>query len=65
MIQAAITPEQCPFLVVNGQSVRPCDVSINQDLAVLTVHPGPGDQRHLTPVSPVHVPDKTRRRLPI
>lgn len=55
-LHAGISPVQPLGLIVDGKSVRPGQVSGNDDDAAGCVHPSTLDLRARSPVCPVHVP---------
>ena len=56
-VELGVGPVELLLVVVEGQSVRPVDVTVDDHLSTRAIHPSPLDLRDLTPVRPVHVPE--------
>ncbi len=57
-VELGVGPVQFLLAVVEGQSVRPVDLRVDDDRAMSAVHPSALDLRDLAPIRPIHVPEE-------
>lgn len=56
--ELGVGPVELLLLEVDGQSVRPIDLLVDNDLSIAAIHSRPFYSRLLPPVGPIHVPVK-------
>lgn len=61
--ELGVSPVELLLLEVDGQSVRPIDLLVDNDLSIAAIHSRPFYSRLLPPVGPIHVPVKKNSQL--
>lgn len=64
-VELGVGPVQFLLAVVERQSVGPVDLRVDDDGAMRPVHPSALDFRDLTPIRPVHVPEKAETNVKV
>lgn len=64
-VELGVGPVQFLLAVVERQSVGPVDLRVDDDGAMGPVHPSALDFRDLTPIRPVHVPEKAETNVKV
>lgn len=62
-VKLSIGPVELFLVIVEGESVGPVNVSVNDNRAMGPVHPSTLDLWYFTPVCPIHVAVKEKRHL--
>lgn len=59
--ELGVGPVELLLLEVDGQSVGPIDLLVDNDLSIAAIHSRPFYSRLLPPVGPIHVPEKKNK----